>query len=409
MDSVTFAIVKLISHIFIFKVTIMKNISLHYVSVWVVALVLSIMACSAANPPADKNMLRQLPLREIIGKYDLGNFYIGISNHAKLLGELSTKIADREFGYITPANDFKQSYVHPVFDRWRWEYPDAYIQHAKEQGQVLRLHGPISPQCSKWVKEDNRTPRELTRMLREYMMQLCVRYAQQPNVLWMDVVNETIAKENLNDPVFGLQKQGEWFAARQGTEKWENPWTLIGYDEQSEIRTPLYINMAFEISNQYAPRIKQIINQHGNFEEVVWNKMKQLVKYLRDKGRRVDGIGWQAHIDAGWEKESGNIERLDRFITWCHTNGLEFHITEMNVWNKTPEVNREKEQADTYAAVVRTLLPHTANGVVGLSFWNVRDEDTSNAAWLGALWRNDGTPRPAYERIKEEIINYVQP
>lgn len=58
-------------------------------------------------------------------------------------------------------------------------------------------------------------------MLEEYMTQLCVRYGNQPNVRWMDVVNETIAKENVNDPVFGPQKRGEWFAARQGTDKWE--------------------------------------------------------------------------------------------------------------------------------------------------------------------------------------------
>ena len=153
------------------------------------------------------------------------------------------------------------------------------------------------------MKEDNRTPEELTRMLEEYMTQLCIRYANQPNVQWIDVVNETIAKENVKDPVFGDQKRGEWFGARQGTSLWENPWTIIGFDEESEIHTPLYINKAFEIATQYAPSgVKLIINQHGNFEEVVWERMKKLVSYLREKGYRVDGLGWQAHIDTGWEK-----------------------------------------------------------------------------------------------------------
>ena len=39
------------------------------------------------------------------------------------------------------------------------------------------------------------------------MTQLCVRYGNQPNVRWMDVVNETIAKENVNDPVFGHRRE----------------------------------------------------------------------------------------------------------------------------------------------------------------------------------------------------------
>lgn len=357
--------------------------------------------------PSKVNELMKEPLKEILAEYPNQNLYIGIANHGKLINELSGQIALREFDYITPANDFKQSYIHPTYASWRWDLPDNWVSYASKNNIRLRMHSPISPQCSKWVKEDNRKPQELIRMLEEYMTKLCIRYANQPNVVWMDVVNETIAKENVSDPVFGEQKRGDWFAARKGVDLWENPWTIIGYDEESEIRTPLYIDKAFEISNKYAPRVKQIINQHGNFEEEVWERMKKLVEYLRSKGRRVDGIGWQAHIDTGWEKIPGNLERLDNFITWCHQNKLEFHITEMNVWIKDGNVARESEQADTFGKVVSTLLKHVPEGPIGISFWNVRDEDTSNEKWMGCLWRNDGSDRPAYERIKRELINFI--
>lgn len=352
--------------------------------------------------------LMKLPYREIVDRHYKGRFYLGIANHAKLIGQLSTEIADREFGYITPANDFKQSYIHPTFNSWRWDKPDQYLAHAKKQGQVLRMHGPVSPQCSKWAREDNRTPEELSKMMEEFLVALCMHYNSDKNILWMDVVNETIAKENTTDAIFGDVTRGGWFGPREGIEKWENPWPIIGYDESSEIRPPLYIDKAFEICNQHAPDIKQIINQHGNFEEEVWDKMKKLVEYLRAKGRRVDGLGWQAHIDTGWEKEPGNLERLDNFITWCHQNNLEFHITEMNVWIKDQDVTREAEQAETFAAVIDTVLKHSDEGVTGVSFWNVRDEDTSNPTWMGTIWRNDGTPRPAYERIKQVLAAKAQ-
>ena len=349
--------------------------------------------------------LNNKPLKEIVEKY-YTKFYLGTANHAKVLGRLSGEIADREFNYITPSNDFKQTYIHPTFNQWQWEYPDLWIEHTGRTGQLLRLHSPISPQCSKWVKEDNRTAEELSRMLDEYLTQLCVRYAHQPQVRWMDVVNETIAPKDITDPL-GNIKAGDWFAPREGTDKWENPWTILGFDESHDLHVPLYIDRAFEITNQYAPRVKQIINQHGAFEEVVWEKMKELVHYLREtKGRRVDGIGWQAHIDAGWEKVPGNLERLEAFIRWCHANHLEFHITEMNVWLKDGERTRLDEQAETFGKVLEVLLANRTTGVVGLNFWNVRDEDTANPQWIGALWNNDGTPKPAYHRIKQELINY---
>lgn len=365
------------------------------------------------SPFTDGEMQRlmNLPIREIVEKYGNHHFYIGTANHAKLIGQLSTEIADREFSYITPSNDFKQSYIHPTFDRWRWEYPDAYVDHATAQRQVLRIHGPISPQCSPWVREDERTPEELSQMLDEYMTALCLRYNQTPQVLWMDVVNETICPEKVKGGGEGFKdcEPGDWFSPRKGTDKWENPWTIIGFDEQSELKVPLYIDRAFELANQYAPNLKQIINQHGRFEEIVWEKMKNLVKYLREvKHRRVDGLGWQAHIDSGWEKFPGNLERLDAFIKWCHTNALEFHVTEMNVWMKDPAHLDEEAQADTFAAVLNVLLKNKENGVVGLNFWNVRDEDTANPDWNGTLWRNDGTPRKAYFRIKKELINAIK-
>ena len=364
-------------------------------------------AHSNDTPVSREDSLAAMPYREIVKRYYDGRFYLGIANHASKIGKLSTEIADREFGYITPSNDFKQTYIHPTFGTWRWEAPDSYVAHARQSGQVLRMHSPISPQCSAWVKNDDRTPEELSRMLEEYLTGLCGRYAGVPEILWMDVVNETICKHQMKDDVFGDVPEGGWFSAREGDDKWENPWTLIGVDEDSEMKVPLYIDKAFEITNRLAPGVKQIINQDGFFEDFVWEKMKALVAYLRARGRRVDGLGWQAHIETGWEKENGVLERLDSFISWCHANNLEFHVTEMNVWIKDGDASREQEQADTFAAVLNVVLKHCKDGVVGVNFWNVRDEDTSNKDWLGCIWRNDGTPRPAYESIKRVLINNI--
>ena len=95
------------------------------------------------------------------------------------------------------------------------------------------------------------------------MTALCQRYDKHPHVKWIDVVNETVLQN------------GKWHHAKNGTEKWKNPLTFLGND------TDL------------------IINQHGGMEKLMWQKIKALASYLRQHNLRVDGIGWQAHIDVG--------------------------------------------------------------------------------------------------------------
>lgn len=346
----------------------------------------------------------ELSIRNIIDTYYKGtSIYIGASGHQKNFGTISDSILNKEFGYITPINDFKQSSIHPMFNKWKWDRSDAWIKSAHENNQLIRIHGPISPQCSPWTREDNRTPAELSKMLDEFFIALCSRYNNESSVQWIDVVNETIAVKDIKDPL-GNVSEGDWFAPRKGNDKWENPWTIIGYDETSEMKVPLYIDRSFEIANHYAGNKRFLINQHGAFEEKVWERMKELVAYLRAKGRKVDAIGWQAHVDTGWEKIPGNLERLSSFIDWCHQNGLEFHITEYNVWLKTAQDGSETDQANTTEAIFRVLHSKRKGGVIGFNVWGVIDSDTANPDWNGALWSNDGKQKESVDRIKKVLL-----
>jgi GH35 family endo-1,4-beta-xylanase len=234
-------------------------------------------------------------------------------------------------------------------------------------------------------------------MLNEYLDTLCAVYCNNPNVIWMDVVNETIDKVT-----------GDWFGPKPGTDKWENPWTIIGYDSSDvNFIVPKYIEMAFAITNEKAPTVKQIINQHGELESYVWDKMKQLTQYLRNKGYRVDGLGWQAHIELGWEKEEGNLQRLDSIVKWCHQNNLEFHITEFNVYLKDGNELEYDKQAETFAAITKVLLENHETGTVGINYWHVKPDDTSKPEWDGTMWQNSLEPKPAYWDIKQLIAGYI--
>jgi len=101
-------------------------------------------------------------LREIVADlYPEGNLFIGGTTSGELLGAGAGQILQREFSYITPANDFKQTKIHPEPNKWDWTIADRWVNVAQENKQVIRMHSPISPQCSDWAREDNRTAEEI--------------------------------------------------------------------------------------------------------------------------------------------------------------------------------------------------------------------------------------------------------
>lgn len=81
-------------------------------------------------------------LRAIVEeKYNDGNLYIGSACHAHLLSTSTATVLAEEFSYITPANKFKQSYIHPEPGKWQWEDSDNWVKFATEK--ILRLYNLI--------------------------------------------------------------------------------------------------------------------------------------------------------------------------------------------------------------------------------------------------------------------------
>lgn len=313
--------------------------------------------------------------------------------------ELNTKKEElflKDFQYLTPANAAKQTKIHPEPGVWNWEWIDDFTEFAQENDLVVRLHGPISPQASKWAKEDHRTPKELEKNLEEFMTAFCIKFNQVPNVKWMDVVNETV------------EYDGSWFGPKKGTDQWENPWLKIGKDENG---FPLYILKAFEIATRNAPNIKLVYNQHKGMEPEVWDKIKKNVLYLREKGYRVDGIGWQAHLMMGAKREDftdnidQSMERLGNLIDWAHKNNLSFHVTELDyLVEDTSKIEEEREiQKMVYKRIVDVLMEKSKNGEVTLNLWDVATRDKKGKGQFQSIYDSKFKPTPAYYIIKKAL------
>ena len=133
-------------------------------------------------------------------EYDSKSFFVGATiGHGELSKPSVTNLFLSEFTYLTPANSFKQTAIHPRPGVWNWKKYDDFIDFAEKNNLTLRIHGPVSPQASKWAKNDNRTNEELLKNMEEFFTELCIRLNDEKTVKWMDVVNETVLRN------------GDWF------------------------------------------------------------------------------------------------------------------------------------------------------------------------------------------------------
>ncbi len=398
-------------------------------------LLLTLGAASCSAKPSDatrKDPDSRLSIREILEKYYSDKyFFVGASARTDYLDESGAQYNRwiKEFAYNTPENDFKQSkvYAEPGA-RWRNEDYLRHIEIARHHGQVIRAHGPISPQCSKWVKEDNRTPEELEEVLYTFMEGLSKEVQANHDVVkWMDVVNETFCGSRMKGLGYDASsptntvtyEADEWFGPRAGVNSWENPWPILGFEtavmDHETFEIPKYIRMAFETAQRNAPDVKLIYNEHGKtMLPTLWEKLRKTVLYLRSQQIRVDGIGWQAHIKLGWEQDPENLQSLREMISWCHENNLEFHITELDVTVATNDdamntarlKETREQQAATICAVVEILLQHIGKGACAINFWTMTDRFREGTTFA-SLFDTEANPQPAYYQVKDLLLKYA--
>lgn len=345
---------------------------------------------STKNKPVKTTSTKSI--KELVKEnYPSNNVIIGATLGYDQFGTEVENLFLKDFNYSTSRNFAKQTYVHPEPGVWKWDRIEQYISFAKKNKIDLRLHSPISPQASRWAKADHRTAKELDKNMTEYMTTLCLKINNEKTIKWMDVVNETV------------ERDGNWFSDKPGVKQWENPWVKIGFDKND---VPLYISKAFEISNKYAPNISQVYNQHGGMEPVMWEKVKETIMYLKAKGYRIDGLGWQGHLKPASRvvEDPKNLKYLSELIDWSHANDLDFHITEFDYHLKpgenTPE-NYEK-QADAYKKILAVLLEKSKTGVVTFNSWGIVDGgDGKNAHRF--LYDEKDQPKPCYFTIKNTL------
>ena len=325
---------------------------------------------------------------------------------------MDTELVKKQFNQIVNENDLKWLLVQPRpgADGYNWAPADAFVQFGLDNDMYIVGHTLVwHSQVPSWIfqadpyaerEEDaeaeqnpwkRRAPVEplasreqLLERLREHIFAVVGRY--KGKVKMWDVVNEALADRG--DDVLR-----------------QTYWTQIIGDD--------FIIKAFEYAHEADPDALLRYNDYGLENPAKRERLKKLVKRLRDAGVPIHAIGTQTHINT-----STTFETMDETFADLATIGLPIHITELDVnasrgGQRNTDANiegaaertqggmvREADQrlADTYEALFRAVLKHKEH-VKMVTFWGVNDD----VSWLGAskplLFDAQDQPKPAFDAV----------
>jgi endo-1,4-beta-xylanase len=305
-------------------------------------------------------------------------------------------IAVKHFDTATSENDLKWQLVHPQPNQYNWEPADSYVAFCEKNkmfvvGHCLIWHSQVPP----WVFRDeagNALTRDaLLARMKDHIMTVVRRY--KGRVKGWDVVNEA-----LNDSgTMRDEPRGPWFR-------------IISEGDPNQKYD--HIENAFRWAHEADPDAELYYNDYNlEVSRAKCDAAVAIVKYLKSKGLRIDGVGIQLHGGLTYPSAAG----LEYAITSLAATGVKVMITELDIRTQTrgyrgadvTRVNRgstddstaaaaetQKKLADKYAEIFSVLLKHKKD-ITRVTFWGVYDK----TSWIGGsplLFDRDYKPKQAF-------------
>ena len=320
---------------------------------------------------------------------------IGVAINQRQSDGVDTAAVDiitKQFNQISPENLLKFQPVHPAADRYVFEAQDRYVQFGVDRKMQVVGHNLVwHQQTSAWVfqgTDGKPADREtLLARMRDHIHTVVGRY--KGRIHGWDVVNEAIDED-------GALRKAPWHDG-------------IGDD---------YVAKAFEFAHEADPDVELYYNDYNLEKPAKRAGVIRLVKDLKARGLRIDGIGNQGH----WRLETPTIGEIEEALVDLHSTGLKVMYTELDI-NLLPQAGRgadptvanpyasglpeEKQQqlAARYADIFGVFLRHR-DAVTRVTFWGLSDADS----WLNRgrmnyplLWDRLRQPKPAFQAVVDVL------
>ena len=235
----------------------------------------------------------QPSLKETFKNY----YYIGTALNNNQVFEKDEKLisfVQKHFNSITPENSLKWENVHPKPGIYNFEPVDSLVAFCERNKMFIIGHTLVwNQQTPQWVFEDesgNPATREmLLERMKEHILTVVGRY--KGKVHGWDVINEGVMEN-------GEMRDSKWFQ-------------IIGEDyiQKADPDAELYYN---DYNMWYKGKVETVV---------------KLVKDLKSKGVKIDGVGLQGH----WGLDYPPIDELDAALKAYSELDVNLMITEFDM------------------------------------------------------------------------------
>lgn len=331
------------------------------------------------------------------------DFLIGASTgYLPLINEPRYReLAATEFNLLSPGGAFLISEMHDGNAPFRLSEAlpklDAQVDFALEHGaqvQSFHLIWFLEASWAPWLNDLGGRRREfISARIRDVMT------LYEGKVGSYNVVNEAFEKDGT--------LRGE---VSQETDNWL-------YEGETAERYG-YIEYAFREARKADPNAKLYYNDYGTeYDGPKWDAVLEMVRYFKETGVPIDGVGFQTHLNMKWGRLPKPAELAEHMVQ-LDALGLATRVTEFDigidprnndVYAAYSEAERLKIQAQTYKGFLQVCLD--APNCDAFQMWGIGDVNSwfSDPAWDGTpaakpLIHDDlYKPKQAYVALREAL------
>lgn len=264
-------------------------------ALWAWPLILSLFCLLGCSEKRGKGDDDKKTLKDAFSGY----FYVGAAVNSGVISKadsLPYSVLTAEFNSITPENIMKWMYIHPAKDTFDFDMADRYVALGEDNGLHIVGHTLVwHSQLANWV-HDIKDSTAMVALLTDHINTIVGRY--KGKIAAWDVVNEALNEDGtLRESIF------------------------------KEVLGDGYIDLAFTLASKADPEAQLLYNDYNMAHPQKRAGAIQLIKGLKEKGIKIDGVGMQGH----WNLEGPSLEEIETSILAYHEAGVKVSITELDI------------------------------------------------------------------------------